>query len=249
MYPNYAYPASLVTKIITGSLLGWKRSFRLDARQMIARLQPGMLVLGREFIPTHGPCVITFNHYHRPGFHAWWLALAVAACVGQEMHWVVTNELTFPHKWYGFIGRPLSRWGLRRLSKLYAFTSMPPMPPRPQDSEKRAMAVRRVLSHIKHTESPILSLAPEGQDDPSGSLHMPSPGAGRFGLLLAARGLSFVPCGIYESDGKLCLRFGPEYDLRVPAGLSAREKDLQASRKIMQRIAELLPSSLCGEFE
>jgi len=215
---------------------------------MIAGQKPEVLILGREYIPAHGPCVITFNHYHRPGFQAWWLALAVAASVEQEMHWVVTNELTYPYKWYGFFGRPLSRWVLGRLANLYGFTSIPPMPPRPQDSEARAVAVRQVLSFIKHTDNPMLGLAPEGRDNPNGTVSMPAAGAGRFGLLLASSGLSFVPVGAFESDGKLCLRFGPEYDLRVPAGVSASEKDLQAARIIMQNIANLLPTSLRGEF-
>jgi hypothetical protein len=216
---------------------------------MIASLQPGLLIQGQEFIPIHSPCVITFNHYYRPGFQAWWLALAVAACIEQELHWIVTNELTYPQKWYGFIGRPLSRWVLRRLANIYSFTGMPPMPPRPKDSKARALAVRQVLSHIKQTESPMLGLAPEGQDDPDGYLRMPSPGVGRFGLLLASAGLSVVPVGVYESEGQLCLRFGPKYDLQVPARLSSKEKDILAARIIMQHIANLLPASLRGEFK
>lgn len=249
MYPNYTYPAPLVFRIMTSLLFGQGRSFREDARRIISSQQPGILILGLEFIPKQGPCVITFNHYHRPGFQAWWLSLVVAAVVEQEMHWVVTNELTYPGKWYGFIGRPLSRWVLRRLAKLYGFTSMPPMPPRPQDAQARAKAVRQVLYQIRSTEKTMLGLAPEGCDDPDGSLCMPAAGAGRFGLLLATSGLSFVPCGIYESDGRLCLQFGPGYNLHIPAGLSPSEKDLQAARIIMQNIANLLPASLQGEFK
>jgi hypothetical protein len=249
MYPKYTYPAPLVYKIITSMLLGRSRSFRLDALKMIASQKSEVMILGQENIPKQGPCVITFNHYHRPGFQAWWLALAVAATVEEEMHWVVTNELTFPGKWYGSFGRPLSRWVLKRLAKIYAFTGMPPMPPRPQDSETRAIAVRRVLSYIKHTERPMLGLAPEGYDDLDGKVCMPAAGTGRFGLLLASRGLSFVPVGAFESEGRFCLRFGPGYDLQIPAGLSASERDLQAARIIMQNIAKLLPTALRGEFE
>ncbi len=216
---------------------------------MIAGQKPGLLILGREFIPTNGPCAITFNHYHRHGFQAWWLALAVAASVEQELHWIVTNELTYPQKWYGFIGSPLSCWVLERLAKIYAFTSMPPMPPRQQDTEARALAVRQVLATIKHIDKPMLGLAPEGCDSPNGSVSLPAPGAGRFGLLLASYGLRFVPVGAFETDGRLCLRFGPGYDLQVPTGLTASEKDTQAARIIMQKIANLLPSALRGEFE
>jgi hypothetical protein len=249
MYPRYTHPTRVVFKIITSMLLGRRRFFRLDACEMIARLRPELRILGCEFIPAHGPCVITFNHYHRSGFQAWWLALGVTSAVEQEMHWVITSELTFPGDWYGFVGRPLSRWVLRRLAHTYTFTSMPPMPPRPQDAGARAVAVRQVLSHIKHTEKPMLGLAPEGRDNPDGTVCMPAPGLGRFGLLLAGAGLSIVPVGAYETDGSFYLRFGPKYELKVPAGLSAREKDLQAARIIMQNIVNLLPLHLRGDFD
>lgn len=249
MYPKYTYPTQPIFNILSSVISGRKRSFRLDACRMMASQRPGVAILGQENLPARGPCVITFNHYHRPGFHAWWLALAVAATVEQDLHWVVTNELTYPQKWYGCIGRPLSRWVLQKLAILYGFTSMPPMPPRPQDSEARAKAVRQVLSYVKHTENPMLGLAPEGRDDPEGNVGLPAPGAGRFGLLLASRGLRFVPVGVYEAAGRLCLKFGPGYELQIPEGLPPDEKDLRAARMIMQNIANLLPPSLRGEFE
>jgi hypothetical protein len=122
------------------------------------------------------------------------------------------------------------------------------MPPRPKDAEARATAVRQVVSYIKRTQEPMLGLAPEGGDNPDGTLSMPAPGAGRFGLLLAGNGLRFIPAGAYEADGEFCLKFGPEYELRLPPGLSAREKDQQAARIIMQNIANLLPFPLRGSF-
>jgi 1-acyl-sn-glycerol-3-phosphate acyltransferase len=248
MYPNYIYPKGLILKVIASILFNRHRSFRLDACEMIAHQHSAPQILGQEYIPEDGPCVITFNHYHRDGFQAWWLALNIAAVVPKEMHWVVTGELTFPGAWYGFIGRPFSRWVLRRLAKCYGFTSMPPMPPRPKDAEARAASVRQVLTYIKRTKDAMLGLAPEGGDNPGGSLDMPATGAGRFGLLLAGNGLHFVPAGAYEAAGTFCLRFGPEYELNLPDGLSAQEKDQQASRIIMQNIANLLPEKLRGDF-
>jgi hypothetical protein len=234
--------------MLTSILLGKSRSFHRDAREMISKQEPAVRILGKENIPFNTPSVITFNHYHRPGFQAWWLALGIASAVEREMHWVVTSELTFPGNWYGFLGRPLSRWFLRKLANSYAFTSMPPMPPRPQDAKARARAVRQVLATLRQDQETILGLAPEGGDDPQGTVCMPAPGAGRFGLLLAESGLSFIPAGAFESDGALCLRFGPKYELKIPAGLSAMERDRQAARIIMQHIADLLPLPLRGEF-
>lgn len=224
------------------------RSFHLDACEMIARQKPAPEILGREYIPKSGPCVVTFNHYHRQGFQAWWLALNVAAAIQKEMHWIVTGELTFPGVWYGSIGRPLSRWVLTRLANCYGFTTMPPMPPRPKDAEERAASVRKVLSHIRHTKDVILGMAPEGGDHPGGTLSMPAAGAGRFGLLLQGCGLRFIPAGAYEADGIFHLRFGPGYEINLPDGLSAHEKDQHASRLIMQNIANLLPEQLRGDF-
>ena len=248
MYPKYIYPKRLILKLIGSLLVGRHRSFHQDACELISRQNPAPRILGRENIPKGGAWVITFNHYHRPGFQAWWLALNIAAVVEEEMHWVVTGELTFPGDWYGFAGRPLSRWVLRKLADCYGFTSMPPMPPRLKDSEARAVAVRQVLTFIQQNVEPKIGLAPEGGDNPEGTLSMPAAGGGRFGLLMANHGLRFIPAGAYEADGIFHLRFGPSYELKLPAGLSAHEKDQQAARIIMQRIASLLPEHLQGEF-
>jgi hypothetical protein len=163
------------------------------------------------------------------------------------MHWVMTGELTCPGKWYAPLGRTLSKFVLSRIAKVYGFTTMPPMPPRPRDVEARAQSVRQVLE-VMRQENVILGLAPEGGDQPSGRLAMPTPGAGRFGLLLAGSGAEFIPVGASEADGAFCLNFGEAYRLSVSPGLSADEKDCLAAKMIMGKIAPLLPSHLRGEF-
>jgi hypothetical protein len=122
------------------------------------------------------------------------------------------------------------------------------MPPRQKDVEVRADSVRKVLEVARREKNIILGLAPEGGDNPTGQIAMPASGAGRFALLLSAAGLQFVPVGVYELDGALCLRFGAAYKLSVPRGLSADDKDSQAARIVMSHIAALLPESLRGEF-
>jgi hypothetical protein len=104
------------------------------------------------------------------GFGVWWLALAVAAMVPEEMHWVMTGELTFPGKWYVFLGRPFSRWQLKRLANIYGFTSMPPMPPRKKDVTARARSVRARLEYVRLHPGSMLALATEGRDDLNGVL-------------------------------------------------------------------------------
>ena len=117
------------------------RFVRMDRRAWPG-LKPPLRLLDAENIPTAGPCLITFNHYYRPGFDAWWMALAIAATAPVDVHFIMTSELTYPGKWYAPLGKSLSRALLRRLSKVYGFTSMPPMPPRPEDVQARARSVR-----------------------------------------------------------------------------------------------------------
>lgn len=212
------------------------------------RLVPPLRVLHAENTPSSGPCLITFNHYYRPGFDAWWLALGLAATVPEDIHFVMTGELTFPGKWYAPLGRLGSRLLLWRLSKVYGFTTMPPMPPRPKDVLARARSVRQTLHYARLHPQALLALAPEGGDQPGGVLSWPAVGAGRFLLLLADTGCRILPVGAYEQDGELVLHFGISYELDIPRNLPAEAKDHLAADIIMRHIADLLPDRLRGPF-
>jgi len=215
----------------------------------VDRLEPPLRVLGAEHIPVSGPALITFNHCYRPGFNAWWMALGLAAVVPVDIHFVMTGELTYPGKWYAPLGMVGSHWLLWRLSKIYSFTTMPPMPPRPKEVLARARSVRRTLEFARRHPQAVLGLAPEGGDQPGGLLNWPPPGAGRFLLLLAGAGFHIVPVGAYEMDGEFCLNFGEAYDLVVQPGLPVDEKDQAAAQIVMRRIAMHLPESLRGSFQ
>jgi hypothetical protein len=247
-FPRYAYPMNFLIGFVRDVLIHRQRSFHGDAQTCIAALEPPLRILGAEHIPLTGPCLLTINHYHRPGFAAQWLALGISAVVPAEIHWIMTAEWTAPGKWYGLVKRLASRCLLGRLARTYGFTSMPPMPPRPRDVEARARAVRAVLAFVKTASNPIIGLAPEGGDQPGGRLSQPAPGSGRFALRLAGLGLSPVPVGAYEQDGALCLHFGPSYEFNLPAGISAAEKERQAATIMMENIACLLPQHLRGQF-
>ncbi|MCX7671840.1 MAG: hypothetical protein N2439_17445, partial [Anaerolineae bacterium] len=123
-----------------------------------------------------------------------------------------------------------------------------PMPPRPEDAARRALAVRRVLEFVRAHPDAVLGLAPEGRDTPGGVLSWPAPGTGHLLLRLADLGFPITPVGAYEQDGRLCLRFGPAYRLGSAAGFSGREKDRLAAQTVMRAIASLLPPHLRGEF-
>ncbi len=252
-FPRYRYPTRVIVGLARDALLGRHRLFSEDARACIAHLHPPVRILGADHIPQHGPCVLTPNHYYRPGFASQWSALAISAfvpaSVSASVHWVMTRELTFPGKWFAPFGMPISRLLLDRIARVYGFTTMPPMPPRPRDVAARAASVLRLLRFARHAEAPIIALAPEGGDQPAGILSMPPPGLGRFCLLLAAAGLRFVPVGVYECDGELTLNFNPAYDLDIPPHLPVVDQDRLAAYTIMTHIAALLPLSLRGNFE
>ena len=246
--PHYSLPPRTVAGLLVDLLTARRRSFRADGLAFIQRIQPPMRVFGAQHIPLRGPCVITFNHFYRPDFNVWYAALALAALVPAEIHFVMTGELTFPGKSYAPLGMKLSKLLLRRVGRVYGFTTMPPMPPRPQDVEARADAVRAVVDFARRSVEPLIGLAPEGGDSVDGRLARPAAGVGRFALLLAARGLRVAPLGVYEEHGEFCLHFGEAYELSAPRGLSADEKDRLAAQTLMEHIAVLVPSHLRGEF-
>lgn len=247
-YPKYSYPPGLFARALWDFILLYRRDLQSDAKACIEDMKAELRVLGTENIPQQGACVLTINHYHRPGLGAQWLALATTAVVPVKMHWVVTGELMCRGKWYEAIGSRSSRIFLKRLAHIYDLTTMPPMPPRPRDVAARAASVRAILEYVKHVKDPVLGLSPEGHNPPNGVLSRPATGSGRFGLLLSKAGMRFIPVGGYEVDAVFHLHFGEEYELNVPSGLSADEKDERAMRIIMENIASLLPPHLRGEF-
>jgi hypothetical protein len=246
--PHYSYPPGLFARVALDVILLHRRDFHKDANTCIEHLDPPLRVLGEKNIPRQEPCVLTVNHYHRPGFGAEWLALATTAVVPAQVHWVMTGEWTYPGKWYGLFGAIASGILLKRIAYIYGFTNMPPMPPRPKDVEARARSVRAVLEYVRQAKDPVIGLAPEGYDPPEGVLTRPAAGVGRFGLLLSRAGLSFIPVGAYEAEGRLHLHFGERYELRAQSDLPAEERDERVVQIIMKRIACLLPVHLRGEF-
>ena len=248
-YPLYKYPPFAFLRLAPSVFFGGRRSFHRDGKLCLEELKPPLHVYGEENIPQGGPCLITFNHYYRPGFNAWWMALALAAVVPVDIHFVMTGELTWPGKWYAPLGQAGSRWLLARFSKIYGFTTMPPMPPREKDVEARARSVRETLTFARQNPQAILGLAPEGGDNPpAGALATPAPGAGRFTLLLAGLGFPVIPVGMYEEEGEFCMSFGVPYRLEISRGLGSEEKDRAAACALMSAIAVQLPARLRGGF-
>ena len=122
------------------------------------------------------------------------------------------------------------------------------MPPDPAETELRAIAVRKVLNYANHTPHAVVGMAPEGGDQTGGVLGKLPPGVGRFMQLLSQSCPNIIPVGVWKEDGCIRLNFGSQYNLDVPAGLSAHERDSLVGNTIMRHIAVLLPERLRGEY-
>jgi len=242
----YPFPKSILVRLLAAVAFRRKLSFHEIAVSCTNLLDPPLKVYGRENIPGYGGFVMTINHYTRPGFQVWWVALTASSVIPGEVHWVQSNAWRMAG-WQ----RPLSRvtrWLFPQVAHVLGFTAMPPIPPDPWEVEQRAQAVREVLSVVRKNPQTLIGLAPEGSDEEQNCLKMPPPGAGRFMLLLANLGLTFLPAGFFEDSGSACVRFGAPYRLNVPDRLRPDERDRLAATIVMSAIAAQLPGELQGPF-
>ncbi len=235
-------------------LLRRRLSFRGEAQEIAARLDPALVLLGRENIPQAGPAVITMNHYARPGFRSYWLALAISAAVPGEIHWIMAAAWTEQRWWKSFWWTPATHFVFKEIAHVFDFTTMPPMPPDPDQAAWRAQSVRQVLRTIRNCRdeagktSAIIGLAPEGGDARDGLLSLPPPGSGRFIEQMIQYGLMIHPVGVFIDRRGLCVNFGPAYQPESAETASRADRDRQISNQVMERIAVLLPVELRGGF-
>jgi len=236
------YPAiePVALRTIAGSMLGYHRSLRSDALRMTAKLHPALQVSGREHIPAAGPCLITANHYSRPGFPTAWIGLSISSVIPQEVTWITVTEWVYPGQWREHILRPVMRFALKGIRHGYDFLAMPTMVPGYASSLQRADGVRKVMHAVRQNPNIVLGLTPEGMDFPGGSLGTPPPGAGRFILALNQLGLPLLPVAVFENQGALTLRFGECYNIFLSQDLPSGEVDDFVSTLVMGHIARLM---------
>jgi 1-acyl-sn-glycerol-3-phosphate acyltransferase len=241
---SYRLPRRLIAGILWSVLTLRPRSFARDARTVLAGLQPPPEVLGEENIPACGPLLVACNHYSRPGFGAWWLALAISAAVAArrapdvdpEVRWVMTAAWTFPEsRWKRRYLMPVTKRVFRRIARVYGFVPMPAMPPDPNEVAARARAVLETVRLARQGTS--IGLAPEGRDT-LGRLGEPPEGVGRFIAMLVGAGLSVLPVGVAEKAGRLCVSFGPTFIPQIPPG--GGEQDRVVTQQVMTAITHQL---------
>ncbi len=122
------------------------------------------------------------------------------------------------------------------------------MPPDPSQVEARATAVLQVLKYARMTPHPVVGMSPEGRDFPGGVLGSLPSGVGRFLHLLNQYCPLILPVGVWKVDGIINVKFGDPYQLDVPGGLSAHERDAYVGNIVMRAIALCLPERLRGEY-
>lgn len=247
---RYRLPRALLLSALWSAAIRRPRSVASDARRAASGITPPPNVLGAGHIPPRGPCLVTCNHYSRPDFAAWWIALAISAAVASHrapdadpaVRWVMTAAWTFPEsRWRRRVLTPITRWAFARVAHIYGFVPMPPMPPDPDEVEARARAVLRTarLARLAAREGGILGLAPEGMDTPGKKLGQPPKGAGSFIALLVGAGLPVLPVGLTEQDGRLRISFGQVFSPQIPARRA--ERDQAVAQQVMAAIARQLP--------
>jgi len=246
--PRYPPVWRVAGGVLWSALALRQRSFVRDARRAVAGLRPPVEVVGGEHVPATGPCLIACNHYSRPGFQTWWVALAITAAMAErrapgadaEIYWVMTAAWRFEKsRWRQRFLSPLSLWAFARVARVYGFVTMPPMPPDPKETQERTVAVLRTVRLARRLARTggVLALAPEGRDVPVGLAELPT-GAGTFLALLVEAGMPVLPAAVTESGGRLRVSFGLPFVPTIPA--SKAERDAAVAEQVMAAIARVM---------
>lgn len=246
-FPQYRLPARPLLAMLASFLTLEKRNFRSDAIALIQGVKPRLNVHGEVPEPPIEGLVILVNHYNRPGFQAWWIALAVSSVLDFDLHWVVTTGWVYDDLLRSLLITPISRWLLRRIAFCYGFTPMPAMPPKPKETGQRASSVLSLVRYAKNHPQSQIGLAPEGYDSDTGQLQRPPEGVGRLLLLLAGCGLKWLPVGVYEENGTLNIHFGSITESTLP-DRRRPDYDRAMSDRAMTAIAQCLPEQLRGPY-
>jgi hypothetical protein len=190
---------------------GTRRNVDDFSGKIVAKMQPGPLLLGLEHLPADPRFVLVANHYQRKGLWIVHVASALTQAVADRygrqidppVHWIVTAN--WPPirigKWR--IASP----GDILLPKVANALSCFPVSFAGNNPAYSASTIKRILKAADSLERPI-GLFPEGVAGTAEQLTPPLPGVDRFLAMLAKRGWPVLPAGVSE-NGRFIIRFGP----------------------------------------
>jgi hypothetical protein len=251
--PTYALPGTVLRDMTWAAFTGRTRSCAHDAGAVAAKMAARLRLTGTCHIPQRGAYLITCNHYTRPGLGAWAFTAAISATIAAhrapespaDVHWIITEAWRYPD-WRRYIVTPLTRWAFAQIAGVYGFVTMPPMPPAPEETAARAIAVRRALRLARQLsgEHGLLGLAPEGKDTLEIVGKAP-PGAGDFIALLVGTGLGVLPVAVTETNDLLHISFGAPFTPEIPHRHA--DRDRVVIEQVMDAIAAQLPAPAAPE--
>ena len=233
--------------VVFSLILGTRRDFRSDSRDVFKTQQEKIHYRGLNRIPSGGPFLVVMNHYTRPGLSVMWAALTVSSPLPAAPLWLMTAAWTNRRPGWDALRERFTKKFFQRLAKMYGFITTPPMPPVDAELQERADSVRRLMAVLRHKPDTILCLAPEGRDYPGAVLGQPPPGTGRLVIQAANYLQRVLPVGVYAQEGVLMVHFGAPYTLAHT--LPGDASDQAISARLMGSIAALLPAHLRGNYQ
>lgn len=254
---SYPYPLTIVLPAMARLLAGQPSSLAALAHSLVAGIEPGPQVQGRENIPSQQPFIAIWNHFENSRVDAWWGPLVLADAVAlarpaapREMRILMTREWWYPDLFGRTLKGPLTRWLFRRLAKSYGMVLVPPVLDTVSTRGQGIGAVRQALAVTRDWPPQLVGLAPEAGTGPGGTLRKPPSGVGLFLSLLSDGRIPLLPAAWYEDlQPGIVARFGMPFLLDPPSRLlGRRERDRRLIEQAMCAIAALLPPQLRGVY-
>jgi hypothetical protein len=70
--PCSSYPLRAILRVAVVAALGVPSKPAAEAAHMLACVRPSPRLRRSDVIPQSEPFIMIYNHYDRPGLHAWW---------------------------------------------------------------------------------------------------------------------------------------------------------------------------------
>jgi len=245
-FPEYHFPLSLLFSVSLSMILRRKRDFLNDAQRITRRIFPPPIILNTDQLSKANTCLVTMNHYSRPGFLVIWAAAALSTALPRSPIWLMTSAWTKRGRGWDRLRTKLTKVLFLRIAEIYGFVTMPPMPPVQEETTERALSIRKLIEMLHSYPNAILCMAPEGRDFLESKLGIPYAGTGKLIVWLVKNLKRIQPVGVYEDNGTLIINFGNAYFLDQDK--NPQLDDEMVIDIVMRKIGSLLPERLRGAY-